>query len=131
MQPNINQLIQSEQAEAARVQRFLEGELDTSVLWLAPGIPSHANAVLLAAELDIQRERLTVKSRRNNQTGRLMYFAVMTCRRGTRSQAGASCSQDRSVAIEFAFRNSVRQLISPGGVKLVWRDKQKEARRFA
>jgi hypothetical protein len=131
MQPTINDMIYSEQQEARCVRAFLEGNLDTSVLWLAPGVPSHANAVLMAAELDIQRERLTIKSRRNNQTGRLMYFAVMVCRRGTRSHAGASCSQDRAVAIEFAFRNAVRQLISQTGVKLVWQDKRKEARRYA
>jgi hypothetical protein len=136
MRPTRSDMIRSEQQEASRIRRFLQGDLDTSVVWLAPGIPSHANAVLMATELDIRR--VSVKATTSDEhNGMRIYFAVVICRRGNRSQAGASCSHslprcigDRETAIELAFRNSVRQLIPQGGVKLAWRDKRKEARRY-
>ena len=108
--PYLNELVRSEQQEAARVRRFLSGgNVSDSPLWLAEGIPSHWNAVILASLYDIRRVDLSVKQA-TNASGKAMYFAVMTCKRGTCTRAGASCSGDREVAIELAFRNSVRQL---------------------
>jgi hypothetical protein len=113
MRPTLNDMIRSEQQEASRIRRFLNGEdiSQDSPLWLAPGVPSYWNAIGLAMRYEINRSRLQIKASCNDK-GQTIYFAVMTCKRGSTSRAGASCSQDRAVAIEFAFRNSVRQLIS-------------------
>ena len=108
--PSLNELVRSEQQESARVRRFLSGgDISDSPRWLAPGVPSHWNAVILASHHDIRRVDLSVK-KAVNASGKAMYFAVMTCKRGNCTRAGASCSGDREVAIELAFRNSVRQL---------------------
>jgi hypothetical protein len=132
MKPTCSDMIRSEMEEARRVRAFLNGEdiSQESPLWLAPGVPSYWNAIGLAMRYEINRSRLQIKASCNDK-GQTIYFAVMTCKRGSTSRAGASCSQDRETAIELAFRNSVRQLISQEGVKLVWQDKRKEARRYA
>ncbi len=107
-QPTLAQLIKSEQQEAARVRRFLDGHDISPVapLWIARGVPSHWNAVILASLHDIRRVNLSVK-KAANASGNIIYFAVMTCRRGSSTRAGASCSGDREVAIELAFRNEM------------------------
>jgi len=132
--PTLDDLIQSEVSEARRVRAFLNG-LDISQdapLWLAPGIPSHYNAVRLAKHFGIQRERVTVKSS-TNRNGQTLYFAVVTCRRANTTRAGASCSSQQDIAVEFAFRNSVRQLLTGTLTKkqAVWRDERKRWRRYA
>ena len=132
--PTLDDLIQSEVSEARRVRAFLNG-LDISQdapLWLAPGVPSHYNAVRLAQHFGIQRERVTVKTAANTN-GQTLYFAVVTCRRGNTTRAGASCSSQQDIAVEFAFRNSVRQLLVGTLTKkqAVWQDKPKNWQRYA
>jgi len=134
VKPTLDDLIQSEVEEARRVRAFLNGEeiSQTAPLWLAPGVPSHYNAVRLAKHFGIQRERVTVKTAASG-SGQTLYFAVVVCRRGNATRAGASCSSQEDIAVEFAFRNSVRQLLTGTLTRrqAVWRDKPKNWRRYA
>jgi hypothetical protein len=133
MKPTRNGMIQSEQQEAARVRRFLNGEdiSQESPLWLAPGVPSFYNAMMhLAPQYDIISIAESVRSA-YTENGQQVYVATVTVKRGTCSRAGAATSQDERVAKFLAYRNAVRQLIPQNGVKLVWRDKRREARRYA
>ena len=99
--------IAAEVHESARVKRYLSGQdiSQESPLWHAPHVPTYYNALLIAAQLGIQREQVTVSS-----NGR-QHFAIVTCRCGNSTRAGASTSRDSRVAIELAFRNAVRQII--------------------
>lgn len=121
--PTITQLIRSEQEEAARIRRFLDtDELDDSILWHAPGVPTHAHAVQIAQQMGITRGRvLTRQSQQRNGNG--VTLATVQCVHGSVSRIGAAASKDPQVAIELAFRNAVRQLIPQEGVQLVWRKK--------
>ena len=56
MKPTCSEMIRSEQQEASRVRRFLDGHdiSQESPLWLAPGVPSFYNAMMhLASQYDI------------------------------------------------------------------------------
>ena len=133
MKPTCNDMIRSEQQEAARVRRFLDGEdiSQESPLWLAPGVPSFYNAVMhLAPQHDIVSIAESVRSA-YTENGQQVYVATVTVKHGNCSRAGAATSQDKRVAKFLAYRNAVRQLIPKNGVKLVWQDKQKEVRRYA
>jgi hypothetical protein len=133
MQPTLNDMIRSEQQEASRIRRFLNGEdmSQESPLWLAPGIPSFYNAVMhLAPQYDIVSIAESVRSA-YTENGQQVYMATVTVKRGNSSRAGAATSQDSQVAKFLAYRNAVRQLIPQNGVRLAWRDKRKEARRYA
>jgi hypothetical protein len=126
-------MIRSEQQEVARVRRFLDGEdiSQESPLWLAPGVPSFYNAMMhLAPQYGIVSiaENVTPIC---PKTGQSVYVATVTVKRGNCSRAGAATSQDERVAKFLAYRNAVRQLIPQNGGKLGWRDKRKEARRYA
>jgi hypothetical protein len=133
MKITLNNMIQSEQQEAARVRRFLDGEdiSQESPLWLAPGVPSFYNAVMhLAPQYNIVSIAESVTSA-YTENGNQVYVATVTVKRGNCSRAGAATSQDQRVAKFLAYRNAVRQLIPQNGVKLVWQDKQQEARQYA
>lgn len=133
MKITLNNMIQSEQQEAARVRRFLDGEdiSQESPLWLAPGVPSFYNAVMhLAPQYNIVSIAESV-TKAYTENGNQVYVATVTVKRGNCSRAGAATSQDQRVAKFLAYRNAVRQLIPQNGVKLVWQDKQQEARQYA
>lgn len=112
MKPTLTQMIQSEQAEARRLRASLNGfDLSqTAPLWLAGGLPSHWQTIQIAKQVGIQRESVTVK-RSTSLSGHSLYFVIMVCRDGNSTRAGASCSKERDIAIELAFRNAVRQLL--------------------
>jgi hypothetical protein len=132
MQPTLYDMIQSEMEEARRVRAFLNGEdiSQESPLWLAPGVPSFYNAMMhLAPQYDIVSIVESVRSAYTENRNQV-YVATVTVRRGNCSRAGAATSQDQRVAKFLAYRNAVRQLIPQNGVRLAWRDKQKEARRY-
>ena len=133
MKTTYSDMIRSEQQEARRVRAFLNGEdiSQESPLWLAPGVPSFYNAVMhLAPQYDIVSIAESV-TKAYTENGQQVYVATVTVKRGNCSRVGAATSQDQRVAKFLAYRNAVRQLIPQNGVKLVWRDKQKEVKRYA
>ena len=62
--------------------------------------------------------------------GQLAYVSTVTCKRDNLSRTGAATSNDKDVAKFLAYRNAIRQLIPQEGVKLVWQDKRRNAKRY-
>ena len=127
----MDKYIQSEIREAAVIRRFLDGDdISDSPLWHAPGVPTFYNAVFnLAPHFNIVSisESATPIVTVNRQ---LAYVSTVTCKRDNFSRTGAATSYDKGIAKFLAYRNSIRQLIPQEGVKLVWQDKHRNAKRY-
>jgi hypothetical protein len=84
MRPTCSDMIRSEQQEAARVRRFLNGEeiSQESPLWLAPGVPSFYNAMMhLAPQYNIVSIAESVRSA-YTENGQQVYVATVTVKCG-------------------------------------------------
>ena len=107
--PTLLQMRESDKIDEAAIRAVLSGqELDPTYLWHAPGVPTFANAYLLAKQNGIVKISAEV-----NQTKDGDHIAIVRLRLpSTKSiRAGAGRHIDPLVARGFAFRNSVRQLL--------------------
>jgi len=107
--PTLLQMRESDKIDEAAIRAVLSGqELDPTYLWHAPGVPTFANAYLLAKQNGIVKISAKV-----NQTKDGDHIAIVRLRLpSTKSiRAGAGRHIDPLVARGFAFRNSVRQLL--------------------
>ena len=107
--PTLLQMRESDEIDEAAIRAVLSGqELDPTYLWHAPGVPTFANAYLLAKQNGIVKISAKV-----NQTKDGDHIAIVRLRLpSTKSiRAGAGRHSDPMIARGFAFRNSVRQLL--------------------
>ena len=107
--PTLLQMRESDKIDEAAIRAVLSGqELDPTYLWHAPGVPTFANAYLLAKQNGIVKISAEV-----NQTKDGDHIAIVRLRLpSTKSiRAGAGRHIDPLVARGVAFRNSVRQLL--------------------
>ena len=112
--PTIDEMIASEKQEAENALRFLAGEsIDTEPLWMrsANGKPilTYAGALNLAELFGIERIGETIQPAARN--GMPATFATVTVKRGRSTRLGAAVSRHPQVAVELAFRNSVKQIV--------------------
>ena len=107
--PTLQQMRQSDLIDEADIRTVLSGQpLVPTYLWHAPGVPTFANAYLLAKQNGIVKISAEV-----NQTSEGDHIAIVRLRlpRTKSIRAGAGRHIDPLVARGFAFRNSVRQLL--------------------
>ena len=107
--PTLLQMRESDKIDEAAIRAVLSGqELDPTYLWHAPGIPTFANAYLLA-----RQHRITKVSSKVSQASNGDHIAIVRLKLpATKSiRAGAGRHADPLVARGFAFRNAVRQLL--------------------
>ena len=112
-QPTTDELIQSERREADVALRHLAGEsIDAEPLWMrgtnGKAILTYAGAVNLAELFGIERVNESFKQAPRN--GMPVTFATVTVRLGNNTRLGAAVSRHPQIAVELAFRNSVKQL---------------------
>ena len=113
-QPTIDEMIATERREALIALRYLSGEsIDSEPLWMCStnGKPllTYAGALNLAELFGIERINHTMKQSPRN--GMPVTFATVTVRFGRNTRLGAAVSRNPQVAVELAFRNSVKQII--------------------
>ena len=109
-----NRFYQSDVEDAERTQRWLDGaNMKLALRWINPKkqIPTAWYAISeLAPENGIKRKAIQAII---GMDGR--YYAYVTATRGygklARSHGGASSWEDRRIAICFAYRNAIRQLL--------------------
>ena len=107
--PTLAQMALADKRDEAAIKAILSGqELDPTYLWHAPGVPTFANAYLLAKQNGIVKISAKV-----NQTKDGDHIAIVRLRLpATKSiRAGAGRHADPMIARGFAFRNAVRQLL--------------------
>ena len=107
--PTLQQMALADRRDEAAIRTLLSGKpLNPTYLWHAPGVPTFANAHLLAKE-----HRITKVSTEVSQTKNGDHIAIVRLRLpATKSiRAGAGRHADPMIARGFAFRNAVRQLL--------------------
>ncbi len=109
--PTLDEMIQSERREASIALRHLAGEsIDSEPLYFRATdgrkILTYAGALNLAELFGIERVSETTKQAPRN--GMPATFATVTVRRGKSTRMGAAVSRHPQVAVELAFRNSVK-----------------------
>mgnify|MGYP000976889653 CR=1 FL=1 len=107
--PTLQQMALADRRDEAAIRTLLSSKpLNPTYLWHAPGVPTFANAHLLAKE-----HRITKVSSEVSQTKDGDHIAIVRLRLpATKSvRAGAGRHIDPLVARGFAFRNAVRQLL--------------------
>ena len=114
-QPTIDEMIATERREALIALRHLSGEsIDSEPLYFrgrnGESILTYAGALNLADLLGIERVNESFKQAPQSN-GKVAYFAVVKCQLGTNTRRGAAVSRHPQVAVELAFRNSVKQII--------------------
>ena len=108
-QPTLQQMALADKRDELAIKALLSGrELNPVYLWHKVGIPTFANAYLLAKEHGITKVSSEVSQTKDGD-----HIAIVRLRLpATKSvRAGAGRHIDPLVARGFAFRNSVRQLM--------------------
>ena len=107
--PTLQQMQLGDRRDEAAIRTVLSGQpLNPTYLWHAPGIPTFANAYLLAKEYRIIKISAEVSQTRAGDHVAIVRLKLPA----TKSvRAGAGRHADPMIARGFAFRNSVRQLL--------------------
>ena len=108
-QPTLQQMALADKRDQAAIRAVLSGKpLNPTYLWHAPGVPTFANAYLLAKQYGIVKVSAKVSQTKDGD-----FIAIVRLKLpSTRSiRAGAGKHIDPMIARGFAFRNSVRQLL--------------------
>lgn len=126
---NPDRFIQSEIEEAARTTAWLLTKQPQDTKWIAQGIPAAWYAISELAPAN----GITCGRREAHQGHDRRWYAYAVARKPStqRAQIGAASSKDRMLALCFAYRNAIRQLLPQQGDK-AWRETKDNAiRKYA
>ena len=126
-----DKFVQSEVLEAQRVYDWINGR-DMSLCpdWIAPGIPTTYFAInVLAPIYDIEYKDV-VSLEATGAAERTRWYALVKCYSlpNNRTHIGAASAKHSIIAVYFAWRNAIRQLI-PQEERIAYRDSSQNAQR--
>ena len=121
---------QSDVDEAKRTREWLDTGEPQPLQWIAPSIPTAWYAIdVLAPESGISKVSENAKLDKEQD----FFVATVTARKGhgklARQCIGAAVSKHVDIALCFAYRNAIRQLLPQDINSIRWQDTKENAKR--